>query len=205
MTEKQEEQWTETEAAILEATFRTIREHGYAGLTLRKVADEFEKSRALIYQHYPTKEVLFAALVQYLTDQYEVYMELDATADPAVRLERYLDTALFGPDDPTFDHWAFHAALLEFRIQGNHDESLRPLLDRGYHRVLDIVETILEDGIEQGSFRELDPGPTARLLVGIVDAARLLKIEGADEAAPETFRSTLSEVVLPGIYVPSSS
>lgn len=188
----------------MEATFRTVREHGYADLTLRKVADEFEKSRALIYQYYPTKEELFAALVQYLTDQYETHMELDDAADPAERLERYVDTALFGTDDPAFDHWAFHAALLECRIQGRHDESLRPLLDRGYRRVLDIVRAILEDGIDRGAFREVDPDRTARLLVGIVDAARLLRVEGADETAPRTFRTALSEVVLPGIYAPSS-
>lgn len=205
MKTSQRSAWTETEAAILEATFRTIRDYGYAGLTLRKVAEEFEKSRALIYQYYPTKEELFAALVQYLTDQYEAHMELDTTTDPTVRLERYIDTALFGPDDPAFDHWAFHAALLEFRIQGRHDRSLRPLLDRGYQRVLDIVKAILEDGIDQGAFREVDPDRTARLLVGILDAARLLRIEGADETAPETFRTALSELVLPGIYAPPSN
>ena len=200
MTEAPERAWTETEAAIMEATFRAIREHGYADLTLRKIADEFEKSRALIYQHYPNREELFAALVQYLTDQYEAHMGLDEAVDPATRLERYLDTALFGPDDPEFDHWAFHTALLEFRILGRHSESLRSLLDRGYDRVLDIVRAILEDGIERGVFRETDPDRTARLLVGIVDAARLLRISGADETAPETFRVALSEVVLPGIY-----
>lgn len=204
MTAGPEGDWTETEAAIMEATFRTVREHGYAGLTLRKVAGEFEKSRALIYQYYPTKEQLFAALVQYLTDRYEGHMDLDEAADPAERLERYLDVALFGPDDPAVDHWAFHAALLEFRIQGRHDESLRPLLDRGYRRVLDIVAAILREGIDRGTFREVDPDRTARLLVGVVDAARLLKIEGADETAPETFRTALSEVVLPGIYATSS-
>lgn len=200
MKEMPGNQWTETEAAIMEATFRAIREHGYADLTLRKIADEFEKSRGLIYQHYPNREELFAALVQYLTDQYETHMALEEAVDPAVRLERYLDTALFGPDDPEFDHWAFHTALLEFRIQGRHNETLRSLLDRGYDRVLDIVRAILEDGIERDAFREVDPDRTARLLVGIVDAARLLRVSGADETAPERFRAALSEVVLPGIY-----
>lgn len=196
-------EWTETETQILEATFRALREHGYADLTLRKIAAEFEKSRALIYQHFRSKEELFAALVQYLIDRYETHLTVEAGGDARDRLERYVEVGLFGPDDPGFDHWAFHAALLEFRVQGHHDEALREPLDRSYRRVLGIVVDILDDGIEQGVFREVDRTSAAQLIVGAVDAARMLRIVGVDEDAPETFHDAIRSFVLPNLYAPS--
>jgi AcrR family transcriptional regulator len=200
MSAVEDERWSETEVEIMEATFAALGRHGYADLTLRKIAAEFEKSRSLIYYHYRTKEELFAALIQYLIDRYEERMALEDVEDPVVRLDRYVDTGLFGPDDPAFDHWAFHAALLEFRVQANHNESLRPAIEESYERVLDIVAAIVEDGIERGAFREVDPRTAAKLIVGIVDAARTLRIVGVDETAPETFREALDEFVLPRLY-----
>lgn len=202
MTTAEADQWTETEAAILEAAFRALCEHGYADLTLRKIAAEFEKSRALIYQHYRSKEALFAALVQYLIDRYESYMALDETGDPRTRLDRYIETALYGPEDPAFDHWAFHTALLEFRVQGHHHEELRPYLDESYARVLDIVTAIIDDGIEQRQFRDVDAAVAAKLIVGTIDAARILKIVGADEDAPAAFEEAIHELLLPQLYAP---
>lgn len=200
MSTVEDERWTETEVEILEATFDALCSHGYADLTLRKIAAEFEKSRSLIYYHYRTKEELFAALVMYLIDQYEERMALADVEDPVARLNRYVETALFGPDDPDFDHWAFHTALLEFRVQADHNEAIRPAIEESYTRVLDIVVAIIEDGIESGAFREVDPTTAAKLIVGIVDAARTLKIVGVDETAPQTFHEAIDEFVLPRLY-----
>jgi AcrR family transcriptional regulator len=200
-------EWTETESEILEATFRALCEHGYADLTLRKIAAEFEKSRALIYQHYRSKEELFAALVQYLIDQYEEYLDVESGGDPRARLDRYIEVGLFGPDDPDFDHWAFHTALLEFRVQGHHNEELRDHLVRSYERVLDIVEDVIRDGVRQGVFRDVDRTQAAQLLVGVIDAARMLRIVGVDDDAPEAFHDAIHAFVLPNLYVdpPESS
>lgn len=200
MTAVEDDRWTDTEVEIMEATFDALCRHGYADLTLRKIAAEFDKSRSLIYYHYRTKEELFSALVLYLIDQYEERMGLEDIAEPAARLERYVETGLFGPDDPEFDHWAFHTALLEFRVQANHNESIRPAIERSYARVVDIVAAIVRDGIERSTFREVDPTVAAKLIVGTVDAARTLKIVGVDETAPKTFHEAIEEFVLPRLY-----
>lgn len=196
-----EHEWTEMEAQILEATFRALYEHGYADLTLRKIAAEFEKSRALIYQHYRSKEDLFAALIQYLIDQYEVHLAVDEDGDARDRLERYIEVGLFGPIDPDFDHWAFHTALLEFRVQSHHDPELRVPLDQSYNRVVGIVGDIIGDGIDQGVFRDVDRKQVAQLIVGTIDAARLLKIVGVDDDAPETFAEAIQAFIFPSLYV----
>ena len=200
MSAVEDDRWTEAEVEILEATFDALCRYGYADLTLRKIAAEFDKSRSLIYYHYRTKEELFAALVPYLIDRYEERMALDDVEDPVARLDRYVETALFGPDDPDFDHWAFHTALLEFRVQANHNESLRPAIEESYARVVDIVTAIVAEGIEGGSFRDVDATVAAKLVVGAIDAARTLKIVGVDETAPETFHEAIGEFVLPRLY-----
>lgn len=39
----------ETHERLMQATYAALCEHGYADLTLRKIAAEFEKSRGLLY------------------------------------------------------------------------------------------------------------------------------------------------------------
>lgn len=46
----------------------------------------------------------------------------------------------------------------------------------------------------------LDPALAARLIVGAIDAARMLKIVGADEDAPRAFADAIHELVLPSLY-----
>lgn len=45
-----------TRDAILEATGIVLAEYGYAGLSMAKVAEEFDGSQSLIHHHFDSKE-----------------------------------------------------------------------------------------------------------------------------------------------------
>lgn len=53
----------ESEQAIIDATMELIREGGFVGLTLAKVAKRAKASKATIYRRWPTKEHLVVAAV----------------------------------------------------------------------------------------------------------------------------------------------
>ena len=40
---------TDTQTAIMDATYRALCEHGYSNLTIDKIDAEFEKSKSLLY------------------------------------------------------------------------------------------------------------------------------------------------------------
>jgi AcrR family transcriptional regulator len=192
----------ETYEALMAATYRTLCEHGYDDLTMRDIAAEFEKSRALIHYHYDSKADLLAAVLEWMVDRYEAYVfdELSAEDGPRETLETFVDVVLYGPEDPEFDHWAFFTALLEFRSRAHRDERIREAVVRGYDRTIDVIRAMLEDGIERGVFREVDTEAAAHFLFLATDAVRVRRITNGDPEAVEQGRRALDQLVLEPLY-----
>ena len=61
MTRK-ERRYKEREAQILRVARSLLREHGFAELTMDRVADAINYSKAVVYQHFPCKEEIILAL-----------------------------------------------------------------------------------------------------------------------------------------------
>jgi len=186
-----------TYEAIMRAAYRAVCEHGYADLTMRDIADEFEKSRSLIHYYYDSKAELIAALLEYLLERYGDELTLSDVDDPDERLRRFVDLSLFGPPgDANQTFWDFHVALLEFRVGAHRSAAHRAKHEANYRRIRDVLVTIVEDGIEAGAFREVDAERTAEFLLDAIDAARQRKLLLGHEEAPERTRASIEEYVL---------
>jgi AcrR family transcriptional regulator len=51
---------TSTVDAIMQATYRSIQQHGYTNLSIEKIATEAELSKSALYNHYNGKEDLLS-------------------------------------------------------------------------------------------------------------------------------------------------
>jgi AcrR family transcriptional regulator len=58
----------DTREAIMQATYRALRAHGYARLTIQRIGDEFPKSKSLLYHHYDGKDDLLLEFLSYMLD-----------------------------------------------------------------------------------------------------------------------------------------
>lgn len=183
---------------IMWAAYRALVAHGYADLTMRDIADEFEKSRSVIHYHFDTKQELLGSLFEFLVDRYQRAMLKAAPAadDPDALLETFVDIALWGPDDGPFDHWAFWAALLEFRSFAHRDDRYHLALETSYRQGVDILAAIIEAGIDAGQFREVPARRTARFIHNAIDSIRIERITLGHEDAPKAGRAALEELVL---------
>jgi AcrR family transcriptional regulator len=56
---------------IIDATIELIAEDGISSVTMQRIAARVGSSNALVVFHFGSKDGLFAAVLQYLTDQYE--------------------------------------------------------------------------------------------------------------------------------------
>lgn len=168
----------DTRRAIMEATYAALCEHGYTDLTMQAIADEFDKTKAVLHYHYDTKDELLVAFLDYLLDQFLDTVAVEPGADPADRLAALIDALLLGDHDALgeTDHWEYHTALLEVRAQAPHNDAFREQLTTNYRFVADAVAAVLEDGIERGDFREVDPDRTATWLLATVNGARLHQV-----------------------------
>ncbi len=144
----------DTREAIMKATYQALCEHGYAGLTIARIAEDFEKSKSLLYHHYDSKDELLLDFLSFMLEKFERSVPEGKSKPPEKRLETVFERAL-APEDWD-EGLKFTRAMTELRAQAAHDERFREHFidhDRVFRQAL--VETI-EEGIEDGVFREVD-------------------------------------------------
>ncbi|WP_436344774.1 TetR/AcrR family transcriptional regulator [Natronorubrum sp. FCH18a] len=186
----------DTEEAIMRATYRALCKHGYANLTMQAIADEFDKTKGVLHYHYDTKEALLVAFLEYLLDAFERNIAVEGHDDPVERLEALIDTLLFGPPERTeFDHWELTTAMLEVRTKAPHNAEFRRQLSRNYETVEATVIAIVEDGIERGVFRDVDPEQVATLLLASINGARIYQVTLERDDVAEITRASLDAIV----------
>ncbi|THE65301.1 TetR/AcrR family transcriptional regulator [Salinadaptatus halalkaliphilus] len=187
----------DTQEAIMHATYRALCKHGYANLTMQTIADEFDKTKGVIHYHYDTKEDLLVAFLEYLLESFEQSLAAIEGETPLERLEAFVDALLFGPPDRgQFDHWELTIALLEVRSEAPYNAEFRRQLSRNYETIEATVVAIVEDGIEQGQFRQnVDPEQVAVLLMTTINGARMYQVSLDRDDVADIVRTALEAVV----------
>ncbi|RQH01283.1 TetR/AcrR family transcriptional regulator [Natrarchaeobius oligotrophus] len=167
----------DTQEAIMRATYSALCKHGYANLTMQAIADEFDKTKGVIHYHYDTKEALLVAFLEYLLDAFNRNIAVDEDEAPDERLLTLFETLLFGPPERgEFDHWELMIALLEIRTEAPYDEEFRRQLTHNYETVEATLVAIVEDGVERGLFRDVDPELAATLFLTCLNGARIYQV-----------------------------
>jgi AcrR family transcriptional regulator len=186
----------DTEEVIMEATFRAMREHGYADLRMRHIGDEMDLTRQVIHYHFDGKYDLMSSFLAYVIEQYEGSVEVAADADPRTELDARIDQCLFGPEFGEFSHWDRMKVYHELYTYAQNDEQHRELFNEHYDRIRESIVEVVDAGIEQGVFREVDPERVGQLLTDIIHAARGRRISLGHKEAPEEARQAIDELVL---------
>lgn len=185
---------SETQEAIMAATYRALCKHGYANLTTQAIADEFDKTKAVLHYHYDTKDDLLAAFLEYLLDRFAAHADVDHHNDPRKRLLTIVDGLLFGRDaDNESSYWEFQTAMLAVRAQAPYTPAYREQFAENYGFVHETVAETIADGIDQDIFRDDDPERLATLVLSTIQGARTNRIVLDDPAvAKETHEALVT-------------
>ena len=174
----------ETTDEIMAATVCALCAHGYADLTVQRIADEASMTTAAIHYHFDTKEGLMDAFLRDVTERFEARLDCDAP-DPRERLATLLD-AVFEPPERHTDGLA--VALMKLKLRAAH----RPGYRERFHdldaqmRVAEAVRARVDEGL----FHDADPEAVARSVATAVDGAHARRVAlgedpGATRAAVE--------------------
>jgi AcrR family transcriptional regulator len=186
---------SETREAIMEATFEALVRHGYADLTIQTIADEFEKSKSLLYYHYDTKEDLLVDFLRWMTDGFVAEVEPLPDADPMARLDAVVD--LLVPRELDEEARTIRTALLELRMQSPYHEAYAERFAALDAQLETQLRAVLADAVEAGVL-DVDPDTGADLLTTLANGEMLRVVTGsttpaeartAVDALVETFRA----------------
>jgi AcrR family transcriptional regulator len=198
---------SDTKREIIEATGRALCAHGYADLTMQRIARESSLTTAAIHYHFDTKDDLLNAVLDDLLDRFEARLACEAV-DPRERLATFLD-AVFTPSSATEDGGDdrdtaettdtdtagendFPVALMELKGQAPYHDTFRERF-----RALDdvmraVVREAVADGVEAGHFADADPEVVARLVVTAINGAHVRTVAlGEDPTATRAVVETV--------------
>ena len=191
----------DTREAIMEATFRALSKHGYTDLRMRDIGEEMEMTRQVIHYHFDGKHDLMSHFLEYIIDQYEGSVEVDEDAPPREELDARIDQCLFGPEFDDFGHWDRMKVYHELFTHAQNDEEHRAIFNDHYERIRGSITEVVEEGIEQGVFREVDAPRMGQLVTDVIHAARGRKLSLGHDDAPEQARKSIDEFVLDSLHV----
>ena len=147
---------------IMEATYRALCEHGYAATSISKIADEFDKSKSLLYYHYEDKEDLLEDFLGFLLDEFETKVASIDEKEPREQLAAVID--LLVPSNVNDEDMHFRRAVLEIRAQAPYHETYQKQIERSDDLILGEIIDALELGIDSGAFRSVNARKVAEFI-----------------------------------------
>jgi len=184
--------------AILDVAQRSFLDHGYAATTMSAIASALGGSKATLWSYFASKELLFAAVVERATTEFQSRMQalLSPSEDPAQCLAEFAGQfvrRITSPDAIAI----YRLVIAESR---RFPETGRIFSERAPERTRHILATYLEAAMARGQLRRADATVAARhfmslclggrhqqLLLGAVrpDDVEVIAAEAAE--AVETF------------------
>ncbi|OGW14803.1 MAG: hypothetical protein A3G93_16685 [Nitrospinae bacterium RIFCSPLOWO2_12_FULL_45_22] len=163
LTEKRKKQ-------IIEATYQCILEKGYNACTMQDIADKTEVSKGIIHYYFDTKEKLLISAMENLVNQWDALIadKLNGIKDPKQALRGLLDVCLeIAQDGVSYE------MLVNFWSEISQKKAFRDVNAHFYSHYREMIGDIIEEGINQGLFKKVDPHLLATLIISIIDGLSL--------------------------------
>jgi len=154
---------------ILEAATRLFARKGYHGTTMGEIAKEAEFSTGSLYNFFSNKEELYFKLLEEKIEALEtrVYKILEEEGGIEERLGRYVDTILgfFEVERDFFRIFSEQRSQFELSAKGQFSD----VIHEKYQNYLGTMVELMQQGIEEGLFKPLNPAELALCFVGIIN------------------------------------
>ncbi|MFI5045126.1 MAG: TetR/AcrR family transcriptional regulator [Acidimicrobiales bacterium] len=151
-------------AAIMRAAVVVIGEHGFDGASTRDMAARAGVSVAALYHHFPSK---LGLLTEFLDEAYDITLSrldrrLDGVEGAADRLGTAVATLIW---THLHDEFAQMASIVAFREYVQLKPADRAAVEVRRQALLDRFESIVDEGVAEGTFEVDDPREAARAIV----------------------------------------
>ncbi len=183
----------------MEATANTLANRGFAGFTMRAVAEQIDASKSTLHYRYGSKEGLLATWLEHNSSKHTEQFKQYADQTPLERLISLLDKNLQLIENPAMD--GLLPAYLELHTRATRTDTFRTVLSEAERQYQAELVDCIKDGIEQGVFRPVDPEATATLLIAVPNSAGLTQHTLGDDAVVSRLRTALNDLVLESLLV----
>jgi AcrR family transcriptional regulator len=152
----------DTRQRLLDAAAVAFATEGYERANVDAISRAAGYAKGTIYNYFDSKRALMLALVEQIAAEHVASLAeaVRTTSEPTDRLLRFYEAGF---------EWVVAnpgRARLMFNTLNGSDAGFREAMFAAYAPMFQLVgKEILAEGVEQGDFREVEPGPTAGLLM----------------------------------------
>jgi TetR/AcrR family transcriptional regulator len=158
----------ESRAAILQAAAREFAENGIAGARTDAIADAARVNKALLYYYFQDKETLYGAVLDnaFTGMKQTVFKALDSSLPAREKILAYVGAY--------FDFIAsnqIYPKLMQremMRAREGRSEHIDRLIKTYFQPIYARVGALLEKGIAEGEFRQVDPAHFIPSMIAII-------------------------------------
>jgi AcrR family transcriptional regulator len=150
---------------IVDHARRLFIRHGYHGLAMRQIAESLGVTKPALYYHFRHKEELFLSILEeYLEVMEQLLLSLlSSPLDCHGRIRSFIEALLSQPDE---QRGLIHLVSQEaIHLSAG---ARQRLLESYEERFLSKLRLILEQGVQRGELRPLEPKLISWVLLGIL-------------------------------------
>ena len=156
---------------ILNAAFDTIYENTIGSTNLREIARRAGMSPGNLHYYYPAKETLLIDLLDYLLITF-LEERKQLVKSPSLNASEKL-AAIIQLENIHVQKRKEMCVFMDFCINGTRDEIIQQKIQNTYKIWLSLLESVIEEGINNGSFSAKHAKLLPDLLISMFDGASL--------------------------------
>jgi len=152
----------ETRARLLEATAEELAQKGYQGANVNHIARAAGFSIGTVYNYFPSKRDLMSAFIAEFSQMHVDFMRESVLQEqrPEQRVERFFESGF------DFVENNLNQARAIFNTLNGPDFEFKQALFQSYLPLFELLRVdIIELGIQQGIFKQVEAQSTANLLM----------------------------------------
>ena len=185
----------ETYEKILSTARRLFVQQGYTATSMRQVAEAAGIGKATIYHHFPDKQSIVMALLQRnIARMDEALQRVHAESDPRRRIQVAAEASI--------DFLYESVDILQVarrEIPSGRDQMQTGFADF-FQEYMDLLADAIQRGMEQGTFRPVDPVATARVLMTMIQGTFAMAYLINERApSPEQAAAALLDIYFQGL------
>ncbi len=148
---------------ILDGAIALFLEKGIANVTTRELTESLGISRSHIYHYFSNWQALcIAALERFMRDELEIFTREVAALPSTQKMDRLVADFLPFEQDAA---WQLYGATWQLAL---HNDVYAELVEFIMQAWSELVRDIIQEGVENGTFRACDASRTTRQLISLL-------------------------------------
>ncbi|MCH7658727.1 MAG: TetR/AcrR family transcriptional regulator [Bacteroidetes bacterium] len=182
---------------ILDAALKLVVEKGYSNCRMDDIAQASNLSKGSIYWYYKSKKEVFLSLINYWVNNFGVTLNhiVEEDLSPSDQLRRLFEFFLnIYENNPNV-----FIAELEFWSLSIRDEDFNKKTQKVYYEFLELIENIIQKGVEIGEFKNVEVKVAALSILVNIEGIIWFSLFDIHGITARHYIETITDFILAGL------